>query len=71
MANCETDIRPLDYASAFARAANPLLFSEAVEDEASEGDSLGWWRSARQDSGGRVAPREPAEAFRALAELVD
>jgi pimeloyl-ACP methyl ester carboxylesterase len=67
VAVCEQDIRPRDYASDFARAARQLLFSEAVQPETSEGDSLGWWQSAKESSGGKDAPRDPTDALRALA----
>jgi len=44
VAQCERDIRPLDYVESFARDANPLVFDDSVGRASVAPD---WWRCAR------------------------
>ena len=71
VATSDRDIRPLDYVSEFASAARRLLFSEAVDPETAEDDSLQWWKIAMRISGNRRAPADPAAALRELALLAN
>lgn len=52
VAGCETDVRPVDYACDFARAARQLLFSGAAETAHPLPE---WWRAAREVSRGEKA----------------
>jgi pimeloyl-ACP methyl ester carboxylesterase len=64
VARCERDLRPLDYVTSFARAANPMLFSSRVGRSIPEPD---WWRCAFEQNAGLAAPEDLTEALRALA----
>ena len=63
VAQCERDLRPLDYVTSFARAAKPMLYSGRVGRDVSAPD---WWSSAREANRGVVASDDLVES---LAEL--
>jgi pimeloyl-ACP methyl ester carboxylesterase len=66
VAQCERDIRPLDYVTSFAEAAPPLLFSPRVGREVRVPD---WWQTAVEVNPGIVAPEDLAESLNALASM--
>jgi pimeloyl-ACP methyl ester carboxylesterase len=55
------DLRPPDYAEAFALAARRLLFAEMDSPPP-------WWDAARRMPAAMAAPADPARAFALLAE---
>lgn len=57
----ERDVRPPDYAAAFARAARRLLLGEDGTPRPP------WWEAAREASGAERAPAEPGAALARLA----
>lgn len=60
---CETDVRPVDYARAFARGARQLLLAE-------DGSARPpWWHGVREAPGVRSVPADPAVALRSLQAL--
>lgn len=62
VARCSWDVRPSDYAEAFARAAGPLLVADVA-------DPPPWLRAARRCANATGALADPAEGLRALARL--
>ncbi len=67
VAQCERDIRPLDYVSSFAEAAEPLRFSAKIDRDPTKPQ---WWKVAFEANGGRVAPPGFEDAIRELASSV-
>jgi pimeloyl-ACP methyl ester carboxylesterase len=60
----DRDVRPPDYAEAFANAARRLLLVEDGEARPP------WWLAVRKSAGGRSAPADLRRAFEQLASIV-
>ena len=67
VAQCERDVRPLDYVASFARAAKPMLFSSHVGVRVPRPD---WWKCALDENRGRLVAGELVEGLGELASLV-
>ncbi|MFP6655207.1 MAG: alpha/beta fold hydrolase [Myxococcota bacterium] len=67
VAQCAGDMRPTEYAAAFAEAARPLLFSPSVGVDR---PSPAWWLAAVEANRGVVAPEDLSKGLTALAAMV-
>ncbi len=61
VSRCDHDLRPVDYAEAFAREAPPLWVGEIA-------DPPPWLAATIRAAKARIVPAEPAAAIRAMAE---
>jgi len=66
VAQCERDIRPLDYVISFAKAAKPMLFSPRVGIENAAPD---WWQAALEANRGVAAPNDFSECLDELESM--
>ena len=67
VAQCAGDMRPTDYATSFAQAAPPLLFSQGVGKDR---PVPAWWATACAANRGTAAPEEFSLALGELRALV-
>ncbi len=67
VAQCERDVRPLEYVASFACAAKPMLFSSHVGVRVPRPD---WWKCALDENRGRLVAGELVEGLGELASLV-
>jgi pimeloyl-ACP methyl ester carboxylesterase len=66
VAQCERDIRPLDYVISFAKAAKPMLFSPRVGREDAAPD---WWQAALEANRGVAAPDDHSDCLDELESM--
>ena len=66
VAQCDRDLRPLDYVTSFAQAAKPMLFSSRVGCEVSAPD---WWQTAFEANRGLAAPEELVDCLTELESM--
>jgi pimeloyl-ACP methyl ester carboxylesterase len=66
VAQCERDIRPVDYVTSYAQSAKPLLFSSRVGREF---PAPIWWQTAVEANRGVAAPAEFVDAIALLASM--
>lgn len=66
VAQCERDIRPLDYVISFAKAAKPMLFSPRVGREQTAPD---WWQAALEANRGVAAPNDLSDCLGELESM--
>lgn len=64
VAQCERDLRPLEYVMSFAESARPLLFSRRIGRDAPE-----WWSCALEANHGTLAPESLAASLEQLASI--
>ena len=62
---CEHDLRPPDYAGAFAKAARHVCFAADADEQAGDAD---WWRRARAEARGELVS---GELFASIETLRD
>jgi pimeloyl-ACP methyl ester carboxylesterase len=66
VAQCDRDLRPLDYVTSFAQAAKPMLFGARVGREVSAPD---WWQTAFEANRGMTAPEDLVACLDELEEM--
>jgi pimeloyl-ACP methyl ester carboxylesterase len=66
VAQCEGDIRPLDYVESFAGAANDLLFSARV---GVGGPAVEWWQTATRLNSGETDVPDVGECLTRLSNM--
>jgi len=66
VAQCDRDLRPLDYVTSFARAAKPMLYSAWVGRKGAAPD---WWSPAFEANRGVVASEDLAESLEELESM--
>jgi len=69
--SCEVELRPTEYVADIAAGARCLLFSGGVSVDDVPRDGLGWWRAARERTGGETAPSAAETALAVLRERCD